>query len=798
MLQDARFAFRLFAHQRGFFVTAILTIALGVGLSATVFAVVDGVLFRPLPYRDPSRLVAMYGAVRAEQQWTMSVSWPDMVDWRASAHTLTQIEGYNNGGYGQALLKGTDESTLVQSTTVSAGFLDMLGVQAAPGRTFVADDFKPGATPVAVISYRVWRGVFGGDPDVLGRTIQRGVGLFTVVGVLPRTFVFPAPRRFAPDVLVPYEAAGPMLSDRTARGIFLIGRLAPGASLKEAQTEVDAIALRLKPLFVGRPNSHPGAFDGATLMDLRYQLTRTSRPVLWLVFGAVGAVFLISCANVVGLLLAHGEDRRRELAVRTALGAGRWALVRQLLIEAALIATTGAAAGWLLSVATLGVLLNQIPRWLQLMGEPRMDARVGVFALAMTVLTLLFVGLVPAFRATTQALQAALASGSRAASGRQRGRHVILLVEVALATVLLCAGSIMLRGWMTLYSQDSGMDADRVIAVRSVTPGEADAVQRSRYNALVADALRRIPGVEAVAFVDMPLLQSAVKGSQFIPPARVRHPAGMDTDLTVSPNYFKTIGVPIRMGRGLSDADRGRGVVISESLARRYWPGRNPVGQTVNYGDGTRDIVGVAADARDVSFDRPPTPTLYHVWDEGQAPIATVLVRFSGPAARVMAGIRRAIRGADDRAAITMLSTVEDLLTVSVAERNFNTLLFGVFGLAGVAVALVGIYGLVSFVVARREREMGIRLALGASAGGLMVFIMSGTLRWIAAGLVCGIALALAFAQNLKPFVYQVPANDPWTLGLVAVAFLGVAAAASYIPARRAAHVDPMIALRAE
>jgi predicted permease len=796
MIQDLRFAFRLFARQRGFFVTAVLTIALGVGLSATVFAVVDGVLFRPLPYRDPSRLVAMYGAVRAEQQWTMSVSWADMVDWRASAHTLTQIEGY--GGYGQAVVKGADESTLAQSTMVSGGFLDMLGVQAVLGRTLVADDFKPGAPPVAVISYRIWRGAFGGEADALGRTIQRGAGLYTVVGVLPRTFVFPGSRRVAPEVLVPYDAAGPMVSDRTARGIFLIGRLAPGASLQRAQTEVDAIALRLKPLFVGRPNTHPGAFDGATLMDLRYQLTRSSTPVLWLVFGAVGAVFLIACANVVGLLLAHGEDRRRELAVRAALGAGRWALVRQLLMEAALIATAGAAAGWLLSAATLGILINQIPRWLQLMGEPRMDARVGVFALFMTVLTLLFVGLLPAFRATIQAPQAALASGTRAASGRQRGRHALLLVEVALATVLLCAGSIMLRGWMTLYSQDSGMDADRVIAVRSVLPGQTDAVQRSRYNTLAADALRRIPEVEAVAFVDMPLLQSAVHGSDFIPPAMVRHPAGMDTDVTVSTNYFQTMGVPIKMGRGLSEADRGRGIVISESLARRYWSGRNPVGQTVNYGKGTRDIVGVAADARDVSFDRPPTPTLYHVWDEGQASIATLLVRFSGSPDRLMVEIRRAIRSADDRAAITMLSTVEDLLTVSVAERTFNTLLFGVFGLAGVVVALVGIYGLVSFVVARREREMGIRLALGASAGGLKVFIMSGTLRWIAAGLVCGIALALVFAQNLKPFVYQVPANDPWTLGLVAVAFLGVAAAASYIPARRAARVDPMIALRAE
>jgi putative ABC transport system permease protein len=797
VISDLRFAFRLFARQRAFFITAVLTIALGVGLSATVFAVVDGVLFRPLPYRDPSRLVALYGAVRAESQGTMSVSYPDLVDWRAASRTVANLEGYSVST-APVRVKGAEETTRVQSGVVTEGFFDMLGVQPVVGRLLTAEDFKPSASPVAVVSHGLWRTVFGGEADVLGRTVERGGSQFTVVGVLPRGFVFPTPRRrFAPEVIMPIDATGPVGSDRTARWLFLIGRLAPEASLQQAQAELDTIALGLKPLFVGRPNSRPGAFDGVTLRDLRSELTRATRPVLWLVFGAVAAVFLIACVNVVGLLLAHGEDRRRELAVRTALGAGRSALVRQLVVEAALIAASGAALGWLVSLVTLARLVRQLPRWLQLMGEPRMDERVALFAVAMTVLTLLFVGLVPVVRATSQPPQSALAGGTRAASGRQRGRHVLLLVEVALATVLLCAGSIMLRGWMTLHAQDSGMDADRLIAVRSFPAISGDAAHRSRYNSRVADAVRGIPGVEAVAFVDVPLLQSAMKGSRFVRPTEAGHPGGI-TDVTISPNYFETMGMPIRMGRGLTDADRGRGIVINESLARLYWPGRSPVGQTVTYGDGTRDIVGVAADARDMSFDRPATGTLFHVWNEREADIATVIVRFTGPADRLMTEIRRAIRSTDDLAAITMLSTVEDLLSVSVAERNFNTLLFSVFGLAGVAVALVGIYGLVSFIVARREREMGIRLALGASARGLKMFIISGTLRWIAGGLALGIGAALLGAEYLRPFVYQVPANDPLTLAGVAVAFLAVAIAASYVPARRASRVDPMLALRAE
>jgi putative ABC transport system permease protein len=798
MLHDLRFAVRRFARQRGFFVTAVLTIALGIGLSATVFAVVDGVLFRPLPYRDPERLVAVYGAVRAEESPMMPVSYPDLVDWRAAARTVDRFEGYDLGGV-QARVRGTDETLQVPSAAVTSGFFELLGARAGLGRTFLADDFTAGAQPVAVISYRIWRGAFGGDPAVLGRTLDRGDRPYTIVGVMARQFVFPIPsRRFAPEVMVPFDITAPVSAERNQRSLYLVGRLAPRASIEQAQAELDAIALRLKPLFVPRPNTFPGAFDGATVMDLRDQLTRASRSALWLVFAAAATVFLIACMNVVSLLLAQAEDRRRELAVRTAIGASRWALARQLLVEATLLATAGAAAGWLISAATFGALARQVPRWLQLLGDPGINGRTAAFALIMAALTVIVAGLVPALRASAEAPRAALADGGRQAMGVRRGRHVLLLAEVALATLLLSAGSIMLRSWLTLNAQESGMDAERVIAVRATPARATDAAARARFNALIADAVRRVPGVEAVAWVDMPLLQSAVKGSSFVPPSTVRSPAGMDTDVTVTPNYFSTMGVPIRMGRGLADADRGRRVVISEALARRYWPGRNPVGETIRYGEGTREIAGVAGDARDVSFDRPPTPTLYHPWDDSRASIATVLLRFSGPADRVMADVRRAVREAEPAAAITMLATVDTLLSVSIAPRTFNTMLFGVFGAAGVLVALIGIYALVSFLVARREREMGIRLALGATARGLKLFVVAGILRWVTGGVVVGLGAALLCAQYLKPFVYQIPADDPRTLALVSVTFVLVAAGASYLPARRAARVDPMIALRTE
>jgi predicted permease len=796
MLQDLRFAFRLFARQRGFFTTAVLTIALGVGLSATVFAVVDGVLFRPLPYTDPSRLVAVYGTDRATKD-LMAVSPRDLMEWRVGTHAFAQLEGYNVGGP-SAQIRGADGSLRVRTASVTSGFLGMLGVDAAIGRRLLDEDFAPGAPPVALISHRIWATAFGGAADVMGRTILEGGQPRTIVGILPRAFVFPMPQqRFAPDVVVPFHAAPAEATSRTARYLSLIGRLAANATLPQAQADIDAIVRRSQPPVAGTA-AMSGVLDGAWLTDLRRDLTDQTRGVMWLVFGAAAAVFAIASVNVVGLLLAHGEDRRRELALRTAIGARRARLVRQLLVEATVLAAAESLTGWLMALAAFPALVARTPPWLQLLGEPRMSGRGAAFSGVMMVIALVVAGLVPALRACVRAPQASLAGISRHATGMRAGRHALLLVEVALATLLLCAGSVMLRGWVALYSQDSGMDAGRIIAVRSGPLGLVEAPGRVRYDARIAEAIRRMPGGEALAFVDMPLLLRAMRGSELIPPAGDRPAGGTETDLYVTPNYLATMGIAIRMGRGLAATDRNTGVVISESVARRYWPGRSPVGETVRYGSGTREIVGVAADARDFAYDRPPTPTLYHLWRESDPPIATMVVRFSGPSGSVIAGIRRTILGVDDSAAIAMLSTVEDLLSTSVAERNFNTLLFGVFGAAGLAIALVGIYGLVAFVVARREREMGIRLALGANGRGLKLFVMAATLRWVAAGLAVGTIAATLFAQYLKPFVYLVEPSDPATLGTVAVSFLTTAAVASYVPARRAARVDPMIALRAE
>ena len=663
-VRDIKFALRLFASRRMFFVTTVLTIALGVSLSATVFAIVDGVLFRSLPYRDPSRLVALYGAARADRQWTMPLSVPDLMDWREASQSFAEMEAYDSGQPG-ARIRGSAESVQSRCSAVTPGFLEMLGVSAAYGRTFAADDFRPGAPAVALISHGLWMGVYAGAPDVLGRTVGIGTGQRTIVGVLPRSFVFPAPgRRFAPEVLVPFNPVG-RSDDRSARLLYVIGRRSPGVSLQQAQTEMDAIALRLKPLFVGRPNVIPGAFDGATLMDLRHNMTRASRSGLWLVFGAVAVVFLIACVNVVGLLLANAEDRKRELAIRAAIGADRATLTRQLLIETGVLAAIGGTAGWLLSMVALPAVLNRIPPWLQLVGDPQLDARSVVFVGILALVTVI-AGMLPAFRSSADAPRAALAIGTVRASPSRRGRHALILVEVALATILLCAGSIMLRSSLILHSQDTGMDAAQSSPCAAFLPARPTP---HGAHFTTSELLKRsgvFPGSSPLRWSTSRCCRKRSKDRDSFHQRRHRRS---------DPPRWRPIsrlrrstpndGPCVAYGSDVDVDDRGRRVVISETLAKRYWPGRNPVGETIRYGDGTREIAGVVSDARDVSLDRPPMPTLYHVWDEKDAPIATMVIRFGGRAAMLMPEIRRAVRIADDDAAITMLSTVEDLLTAS-------------------------------------------------------------------------------------------------------------------------------------
>ena len=536
-----------------------------------------------------------------------------------------------------------------------------------------------------------------------------------------------------------------------------------------------------------------------TIQPLNDYLTGGSRSVLRLVFGAVVVLFALACVNVAGLLLARRADRERELAIRTAIGAGRFQIARQLVIESALLAAAGGLAGWLIAYATFHVMASRVPAWLQLVGEPELNVRALSLTLVAAAAAVVACGVLPVFARPWRSSGHSLTGAGRSFSPPRRGRGLIAL-EVALSTVLLVAGAILLNSWMRLQSEDPGVDARRVMVIRSVPSGPFNAAARVRYTQRVAEALRSLPAVDSVSFTDVPVLSRSMRGSRFVPPFHVAGAEGarMDSDMLIGPGYFETMGIPIRQGRALTEADRGRAVVISDTLARRYWAERSPVGEIIRYGDEMRAIVGVAGDVRDYAMDRPAMSTLYHVWDDPRGLTATMMVRFSGSSAAVAAEARAALRRVDGGAIVTVSGTYADLLGRSVAERSFNTTLFGLFAATGLLIALVGVYGMVAVHVAQREREMGIRAALGATPRRLKATIVAGALGPVLIGLAAGIGCVLLSSRYLRPFVYAIEPTDAPTLAIVSLTFIALAWTASYLPALRAARVDPLTALRAE
>jgi putative ABC transport system permease protein len=797
LLQDLLYGARMLLKKPGFTSVAVLTLALGLGASTAIFSAVNPVLFESLPYTHAERLVMIVetGASGARNAGTFGM-YRGLAERSHSFDALAVFKSW------QPTITGADEPERLAGQRVSAGYFRVLGVAPALGRDFLASDDRLKGPDVAVISDGLWRRRFGADPSVVGRQVALDDKPYTVVGVMPAGFE---------NVLAPSaELWSPLQYDMslgTAWGHHLhtVGRLRPGVTVDAATREVDALGHAV--LEEQRPETY-GRDVKLVAASMQGEVTAGVRPALVAVLVAVALLLLIACVNVTHLLLARGAQRRGEFAVRAALGAGRARLVRQVLTESLLLSLVGGAVGLVVAAFGVDALRALSPAGLPRAAAIRMDGNVFAFALAVAALVGLAVGLVPALDASCGDLRDALRRSSRRTAGGGRGlRGALVVAEVALALVLLVGAGLLVRSLSRLFAISPGFDSSHLLTMQVHTSGRRfDKETNDRFFARALEAARQVPGVGAAAFTS----QLPLSGDDDEYGARFEGDAPDAAynvfRYSVSPGYFETLGVPLVRGR-LLDARDAAGAppaaVISESLARREFPDRDPIGQRLHVGPTNRPwftVVGVVGDVRQASLAASQTDAVYTTPEQWYFPDDTMslVVRARGDASALAPALRQAVWSVDKDQPIARVATMESLLAATAAERRFALILFEAFGLAALMLAAIGIYGVLAGSVAERTHEIGIRLALGAQTGDVSRFIVGQGLRLALLGVGLGLAGAFAVTRLMAGLLFGVGATDPATFILVATLATAVALLASYIPARRATKVDPMVALRYE
>ena len=799
LLDDVRYAVRSLARQPTFTAVAVLTLVLGIGANTAIFSVIKAVLLNPLPYRNPDRLVVV-----TEQNPDGN---PDLVapltfaDWQAQSRAIPALAAFKQLRYAFA---GTDAPLNVPSVRATPNLFALLGAGAMLGRTFVEEEGRPGSDRVAVLSRAFWQRHFGGSPRAIGGTIQLDAQPYTIVGVMPQEFDFPPGGRvdvWTPLSFDPSDAHG---RSRKARSLSVVGRLADGVPLEQAQREMSLIASRLAAAY---PDSNTGW--GARIVAAQQQLVTTVKPALLLISGAVGFLLLIVCANVANLILARLSSRRIELAVRAALGAGRWQIIRQVLVESLVLAMTGGALG--LTMAWAGVrFVQSLPEGsLPRMQDVRLDAGVVLFALAASVVVAVVSGVVPALHASRHGLRDTANAFSSTASGSGvRLLGALVVVEVAVALVLLVGAGLMTRSFAELMRVSPGFEPRNLLAVQVYLPQAKykTAVDRTRFYKEAMHRIASLPGVQSAAGVSaLPMypvgidfaLPFTIEGKA--PPANGEEPRA---DIRIAtPGYFETMKIALRSGRTISERDLPGlpgAMVINETMARRYFAGENPIGRVVINPHGRAEVVGVVGDVKHYGLDGEPRAELFMpAWQQPLNGMALVARTASDPQGFVDA-IRREILTIDAEQPIYDASAMVDVVARSVFLPRISMLLLGAFALSALLLAVVGIYGVVSYTVAQRTRELGLRMALGADAGATLRLVMSRSLWLIGAGTVFGLLASAAVARVIAGLLYAIGPLDPIVFVSVSLLLAGAALVATFIPARRATRVDPIVALRVD
>jgi putative ABC transport system permease protein len=810
LMQDFRYAVRLLSKNPGFTFVAVLALALGVGANTAIFSLVNSVLLKRLPFGDAEHLVWIWSTRTDRDKAFYSI--PNFIDTRDQNQTLDQIAAFANWG---ANLTDKGEAERVQGVRLSAHAFEMLGVEAAVGRTLIAEDDRPDKPRVVVVSYGLWQRRFGGERGLIGRTVSLNGDAYTVVGVLPKEFVIP---NAEVEIATPLRIeADPRRSERGSNFLRVFARLKHDSTAGEARADLAAISDRLRRQY---PNDN-GKLTAPAVLPLLEEITGGYRAALFLLFGSVGLVLLIACANLASLLLARATARHKEIAIRAALGATRWRLIRQLLAESLLLALTGGALGLLLAAWGKDLLLALSPADLPRAVEVSIDARVLVFTFLLSLLAGIVFGLAPAWQATKTDLNAELKEGGRDGSGGKaqgRVRNALVVIEVALSLMLLIGAGLLIKSLARLQSVSPGFDINNLLAVRvSLPPSRYSKPEAVKvFYEKLAPRLAAVPGVESAGVSNvLPLSGMFVRTEFSIVGRPPFDPA--DTPAAqnrwVSPGYFETMKLPIREGRGFTEADNERAagvVVVDEALARQHWPDESPIGWHLMIsfgGEPPRDfeIVGVAGNVKHSTLNEETTAAFYApIYQVPQSAVSflannmSIVVRSNVNPEALKTAVRRELQAVDSEVAASSVKTMSQFLSASIASRRFSLLLLSVFAGIALLLAVGGLYAVISYTVAQRTREIGIRLTLGAQTEDVFKLIIWHGMKLTLAGAAIGLLAAFALTRSLSSLLFGVSAQDPATFVLISLLLTGVALGACFVPARRATKVDPMVALRYE
>jgi putative ABC transport system permease protein len=810
--QDLRYATRLMLNKPGFTAVAVLTLALGIGANTTVYSVINAVLLRPLPYLEPEQIVRVFETNRTLTE--SPVSPPNFVDWKGQSRVFERMAAFQGWSASVAGPEGVEQ---IPALRISADFFPLLGVTTVRGRVFLPEDDRPGSDRLVILSHGLWLSRFGGDPGMIGKALTLDGQSFTVAGVLPRDFEFLSPEI---GIWIPLRLGDEShRMKRTERYLQVIARLRPGVTLEQAQAEMNGIALDLS-----RQYPDANASTGVRLVPLHKHLVRNLSASLLLVLGAASFVLLIACANVTNLLLARASSRQKEVAIRATLGAGRWRVMRQLLTESALLFLLSGAIAVLLASWSLDLLIAIWPRSsgaltfaVTRLQAGSVDLRVLLFTSLVSLATGIVFGLAPAWQTTRISLNESLKEGGRSSMASLTGlrlRQALVVSEIAVALALLIGAGLLINSLWRLLNVNPGFNPERVVTMQVASPpGVASKEGKEKQPAVffrdVVSRVEAVPGVQSASVINTTPLAGEGSMTRFtienrppVSPADVP----MVSYRVVGPEYFRVMDIRLLQGRHFIEADGPDStavVIINETLARRFWPNASPIGQRIRRGglDGFGPwymIVGVISDVRTFGIEADPRPEIFIPHAQFSWPQMTLVARTAGDPSQLVNAIRAQIRSVNQNILITGAQTMEQLLSGSVAARRFTMALLSVFAGLALILAAVGIFGVMSYAVTERTREIGIRMALGARAGDVVKVIVRQGMKLALIGVVIGLAASFALTPLMSSLLFGVSPTDPVTFIVLAFLLAAVALAACHLPARRAAKVDPMVTLRYE